>query len=873
MDSDTRDPTLLPDTLLRAVLNGCAQGLCIVDDAGSLVAMNQAAEELLGWPEDQLRGRPMLADLGLNSGAAALERKAAGPDPAPERGVARWRRRDGGSVALRCRVEPAPASEPRRALLFLEPVVLRDGAVCDIETNFRAILDTITDGVIVIDEAGTVELVNPAAERLFGYRKEQLIGQNVRMLMPPPDSERHDEYLENYQRTRIRKIIGIGREVLGRRRDGTTFPMYLSIGELLLGERRLFVGVTRDLTARRQAEDKLLVLSRAVDQSPVGIMITDLEGRIEYVNRGFSRLTGYSAAEVIGRNPRLLQSGRTQPGLYREIWDSLRMGQEWHGEIQDRKKDGELYWALETITPIRDVRGKVSRYLAMQQDITQKKRDREALQESEERFRMVAEMVGEWLWEQDARGHYTYSSAAVESILGYQPQEIIGKHYLDFMTEEDRKLWEETLPPPEHLAEPFTKLTNHYRHRDGHEVYTESTGAPLFDEQGKVSKWRGMDLDITDRKRFEDALRLRERAIEAANVGIAIADARHKDFPNIYVNPALCRMTGYSQEELLGRNLRLLQGAETDPESRNKIRQALKEGTDCEVVFRNYRKDGTPFWNELLLAPVRDDDGVLTHYIGIQTDVSERRRAEEERHELEIAKQIQLSLLPKAPLRLRGIEVAGVCVPATVGGDYFDFFSYGDNLDLVIADVSGHSVGAALIMAEMRSTLKAEIRRDRNRPADIAEILNALNDVLHSDLSGADLFITMFYLRYELETRRLSYANAGHNRALLLRRQGSSCLQLDADGLILGIKRDVAFEEKSLILQPGDLLLLYTDGMTEAQNEAGEFFGLARLCAAFSAHRALPPETMLQILLDELRLFRGQGSFQDDISMVAVRVS
>jgi sigma-B regulation protein RsbU (phosphoserine phosphatase) len=743
-----------------------------------------------------------------------------------------------------------------------------------IESNFRAILDTITDGVIVIDEGGIIQLINPAAERLFGYRRDQMVGQNVKMLMPSPDREHHDEYLDNYRLTHIRKIIGIGREVTGQRRDGSTFPMYLSIGELLQGDRRLFVGVTRDLTARRQAEDKLLVLSRAVDQSPVGIVITDLEGRIEYVNRGFSRLTGYSAAELIGRNSRQLHAGRTAAEENRDIWDTLRAGEEWHGEIQDRKKDGDLYWALETITPIRDVRGKVGRYLAMRQDITQQKHDREALQESEERFRMVAEMVGEWLWEQDAGGHYTYSSAAVEAILGYRPEEILGRHFLDLMTAEDRAHWLESLPPAEQVTAAFTRLVNHYRHRDGHEVFTESTGAPLLDERGKVSRWRGMDLDITDRKRFEDALRLRDRAIEAANVGIAIADARQPNYPNIYVNPALCRITGYSQEELLGRSLRILPGPEADEEARAKIHRALREGGSCEVVLRNYRKDGTVFWNELLLSPVHDESGTTTHYIAIQTDVSERRRAEEERHELEIAKQIQLSLLPKAPLRLHGIEVAGVCLPAThVGGDYFDFFSYGDNVDLVIADVSGHSVGAALIMAEMRSTLKAEIRRDRNRPAGTAEILNALNDVLYGDLNGAELFITMFYLRYELETRRLRYANAGHNRALLLRRKEAGCTQLDADGLILGIRRDVAFEEKGLVLQQGDLLLLYTDGVIETQNDAGEFFGLSRLCSAFCTHRVHPPETLLKMLLDELREFLGKGDFQDDISMVAVRVS
>ncbi len=758
-------------------------------------------------------------------------------------------------------------------VLRLEPAMpyVPDESVCDLESNFGAILDTITDAVIVIDEAGIIQLLNPAAERLFGYPREQAIGQNVKMLMPSPDRERHDQYLDHYRRTHVKKIIGVGREVMGLRKDGTVFPMYLSIGELQQGNRRQFVGIIHDLTARKQAEDKLRLLSGALDQSPVGVMIVNLDGRIEYVNRGFSRLTGYDPEEVLGRNPRLFQSSRALEGDVR-VWEKLQAGEEWHGEIQALKKSGELYWALETLTPIRDSAGKVTRFLAMQQDITQQKHDRDALQESEERFRLVAEMVGEWLWEQDASGRYLYSSAAVRDILGYSPEEIVGKHYLELMTDEDRRLWSKT--PAERITAPFRKLVNHYRHRNGNEVYTESTGAPLFDAEGRVLKWRGMDQDITARKCFEDALRLRDRAMEAASVGIAIADARQRGYPNIYVNPALCRLTGYSREELLGRSLRILQGPETDEVAREKIRRALEEGTPCEVILRNYRKDGTAFWNELLLAPVYDEEGVLTHYIGIQTDVSERRRAEEERHELEIAKQIQLSLLPKRPLQLRGIEIAGICVPAThVGGDYFDFFDYDDNVDIVIADVSGHSVGAALIMAEMRSTLKAEIRRNRNEPSSTADILATINEVLYGDLSGAEFFITMFYLRYELETRRLRYANAGHNRALLLRQNASSCVQLDADGLILGVRRGVVFEEKGLALESGDRLLLYTDGAIEAQNEGGEFYGLSRLCDAFNAHRSHAPEAMLRLLLDELRVFRGKPEFQDDISMVAVQVA
>jgi sigma-B regulation protein RsbU (phosphoserine phosphatase) len=586
-------------------------------------------------------------------------------------------------------------------------------------------------------------------------------------------------------------------------------------------------------------------------------------------------LTGYSAEEVIGRTPRILRSGSTTPEQYQHLWETIRQGNEWQGEIEDRKKNGELYWALQAISPLRDAAGNVTHYLAVQQDITEQKRDKEALRESEERFRHIADMAGEWLWEQDAEGRYLYSSSAVRNILGYRPDEIIEKHYLDLLTPEDRARWSAKLAAGPGIQKRFHRLINHYRHKDGREVFTESTGEPIFDAEGRLVKWRGVDHDITARKRYEDALRLRDRAIEAASVGINISDACREGYPNIYVNPALSRITGYSREELLGINLRFLQGPGTDPNVLKEIRQALIEGRYYEAVLKNYRKDGTPFWNELLLSPVRDVDGKLTHYIGIHTDVTERRKAEEERHELEIAKHIQLSLLPKKSLRLEGLEVAGLCLPVGhVGGDYFDYFPAGDSVDVVIADVSGHNVGAALIMTEARSTLKAETRKTRegHAPRGAAEILGILNELLYEDLAGTDLFITMFYLKYDLFTRRLRYANAGHHCALLTRANESGCISLDADGLILGVKRTVSFEEKSLLLRSGDVVLLYTDGVTEASNERGEFFGLPRLCRALTAHHDHAPRTLIDNLVDELRAFCGNREFQDDISMVVLKV-
>lgn len=391
-----------------------------------------------------------------------------------------------------------------------------------------------------------------------------------------------------------------------------------------------------------------------------------------------------------------------------------------------------------------------------------------------------------------------------------------------------------------------------------------------------------LQAEIAERKRYEEKLLLRDRAIEASSAGIIITDARTKDNPIIYANPAFSQMTGYSREELIGLNPRILQGPETDPEAIESIRRALKDTQPCLITIKNYRKNGTTFWNELFISPVRDSRGNLTHFIGVQTDVTQLRRAEEERHEMEIAKQIQLSLLPDAPLQVNGVVIAGFCLPAShVGGDYFDYFYGPDEIDIVIADVSGHSMGAALIMAETRSTLKAEALRTLHfhpksgkaeNEAGTGDILRILNALLYDDLSRAELFITMFYMKYHPTTRRLSYANAGHNRPLLLPAGETVCRELDAEGIIFGVTKEIVFEEKSIILHPGDLVLLYTDGITEAQNPKGEFFGTERLAHLFATQGSHTPQEIINRIVKNLQTFCEGSSFEDDVSMVVLKV-
>jgi PAS domain S-box-containing protein len=134
------------------------------------------------------------------------------------------------------------------------------------DARLHAIVNTAVDAIITIDERGTIESANPATSRIFGYPPEELIGQNVKILMPSPDREQHDRYLADYCRTGKRKIIGIGREVQGRRKDGSTFPLDLAVSEMWIGGKRMFTGITRDITERKQSEESLRGLNDTLEQ-------------------------------------------------------------------------------------------------------------------------------------------------------------------------------------------------------------------------------------------------------------------------------------------------------------------------------------------------------------------------------------------------------------------------------------------------------------------------------------------------------------------------------------------------------------------------------------------------------------------------------
>jgi PAS domain S-box-containing protein len=249
------------------------------------------------------------------------------------------------------------------------------------------------------------------------------------------------------------------------------------------------------------------------------------------------------------------------------------------------------------------------------------------LRQSEERYRTLAENMQDLLCELDHEGRYIYLSPNYPEALGYASEELLGRCTFDFIH-------------PDDLSEVFTQLNNgavkvafRALHKNGQWRWLESTVKPYATAQGEFHAVV-VSRDITDRRKAEEDLALRDRAIASTSEGICITDPHQPDNPVIYVNAGFERITGYSAAEVLGRNCRFLQGPETDQTTLEKLRAAIREEQECVVELLNYRKDSAPFWNRFAITPVRNAQAQITHYIGVLSDISERKEMERLKDEL-----------------------------------------------------------------------------------------------------------------------------------------------------------------------------------------------------------------------------------------------
>lgn len=351
----------------------------LIDATGGYRHVNRRFEEWMEVASSELIGRPA-AEVEGRMGPAVREEELA-EVRAGRRAV---REISAGLRSARSfvTVTLTPHPDEPGSLLIVDDASLQRRAEDQwrrAEATTSAILEAAVDGIVTIDVRGRVESFNKAAERIFGYSADEVIGRNVSLLMPEPYHSAHDLYLQNYLSTGHAKIIGIGREVQGRRKNGSTFPMDLAVGESRIGGRRIFAGIIRDITDRKRTEERLRNSEerlRLLVESVRDYAITslDIEGRVTSWNTGAERMFGWSADEIVGQDFSCFFSPEAvSEGLPGRALAAVRETGRHEAEGWRLRKDGSRFWAHIVMTPLLDDAGALQGYVRVMRDMTEQR--------------------------------------------------------------------------------------------------------------------------------------------------------------------------------------------------------------------------------------------------------------------------------------------------------------------------------------------------------------------------------------------------------------------------------------------------------------------------------------------------------------------
>lgn len=390
--------------IARGVLETASCVVVFLDLEGNVTHLNGFGERFLGGSEEEVAGKSWVEEFvppeerhRVREVFQAIARgESAGPSESgvlckggrrPLAWVDTPIRDDSGKVAGIARIGIGFPQEER----------LRS-ALQERETRIRVVMDNMVDGFVTVDERGIIETFNRAAERMFGYPPEEVIGQNFSLLMAEPHQEGRDDSIRSYLRTGEAEVLGVGREVAGRRKDGSTFPLALALAEIRLDERRMYAGSLRDLTRERAlrsaAQSEHRLKAAIVETSVDAILALDREGRILSWNSGAEAAFGYPAAEVLGRHfrvlvpPDLLEEGEVER-LERMVREE---GQVRNYATRRRRKDGQEIQVVLSRTPLQNEAGELIGYSSILRDVTEENWLREQLQQSA-KFSAIGELA------------------------------------------------------------------------------------------------------------------------------------------------------------------------------------------------------------------------------------------------------------------------------------------------------------------------------------------------------------------------------------------------------------------------------------------------------------------------------------------------
>jgi sigma-B regulation protein RsbU (phosphoserine phosphatase) len=785
-------------------------------------------------------------------------------------------------------------------------IAMPDGIV---DTPYKLLEDAINAHAIIActDAAGIILYVNDRFCKVSGYSAGELIGQSHRVVR---SGYHPDSFFKAMWESISSGKIWQGR-ICNRAKSGKLYWIESTIIPLLDADQKpcgylaLRTDVSNLVAEQKRGDllaahlDKEKVHTELLEQQMVAIFNhgvigiswreMDEHGKPgkNHINRRFTEIIGLSEEEALDiENVRL----RTHPEDWekqRNLTRALYAGEMESYTLEKRyiHTDGKIVWGELTVTLLRDANGKVTHHFAMLEDISSRRVAEENLRQSEARWRTYLETASEILYALTPDLHYKFVSPAWTSKLGHPSDQVLGRSFFDFIHRDDIEKCREFIFAVLDKKPHADYIEYRTQHQNGHWLWHATTGS-AYSDRNQNTAFFGVARDISLRKQTENQLKAAllqreelERIVNRSPAIIVLWRSENGAWPVEFVSHSI-RQYGYEPEDFTSRKLAFMDITHADDRERVHLEMDAHELGQHEEYNQEYRivtADGQTRYVEDHTIVRRNARGEISHHEGMITDVTERKRAEEESRmalakEMQVAREVQMHLLPTQFPPMQGLEAdALVQASLALGGDYFDIIEVDNNhIGIVIADVSGKGAPAALMMSACRASLRILAKGELSP----IKTLTRLNASLQEDMPQ-QMYITLFYAVYHVNTKELRYCRCGHEPAMLLRAGDIQPQLLQEGGFALGMVEPELFasgiEEGRVKLAKGDLLVLYTDGINEACNTAGEEFGIERMVDLFIRHEGRPLNDMIRRLDRHLRQFSALSKTLDDRTLLLIR--
>jgi PAS domain S-box-containing protein len=520
----------------------------------------------------------------------------------------------------------APAVE--RELRHVEGARARDRAEAEVR-RLAAIVASAEPAIMSRALDGTVTSWNAGAERLFGFAAEEMMGKTGSELLREAERE---------QLVALRKRLALGNvcetfDAVRPHKSGAFVDVSLSVSPIREADGSV-TGISiiaTDITARKRAEDQLRASEvrnrRILDTMSNVVWMSTVGNVVDYVNKRGIELFEIDPSTIEDVDFLRYIHPDDVPVAY-ALWARSRgAANGFRFECRLRLPDGEYRWYAVEGTPLPEPDGTATRWVGTCTDIHDRVLASQESQRTAELLTAVAAGTPDAFYVKDAEHRYLLVNPAFSRFLGKPVEELLGRTDADLFPPEDAvgMMERDRLV----MTTGRTIAAEHRMVANGVTLDLHSTKGPYRDESGRIAGVIGVSRNITDERRALETLRLRERAIEAASQGFLISDARAPGNPIVYVSPGIERITGYAAADFLGGQATFLQGSNEAPETVEAMRAALLDGRTHTIEAVSARKDGSSFWNEISVSPVRDPAGVITHFVGVMTDVTDRHNLED----------------------------------------------------------------------------------------------------------------------------------------------------------------------------------------------------------------------------------------------------